>query len=285
LIFTGKILLSLLAIIYVLKRVSFRDIVDILHRANAILLVIALMIFTLSKLVSAARSLLIFNQYSILMTGWENLKLYWSGMFYNLFLPGGIGGDIYKTIAINKTHGDGLKISAGAVFMDRIAGVSALAVLTLLCIPFITPFHRLIVISIIGIPLAFIGFYGIIILFMPKLEEVAGKLLGWSFLVQLLQIISIIFILKALGIDANYIEYLFIFLVSSVAAMLPLSIGGIGIRELVFLKLSDYLFLDQKVAITISFTFYLITVLVSSVGFVSAIERKGKMKPTADLVI
>lgn len=284
-IFTGKVLLSLLAIIYVLKRVSLSDITDIIHRSNTIFLVIALIIFTLSKLASAARSLLIFNQYSIPLSGWENLKLYWSGMFYNLFLPGGIGGDIYKTVIINKAHGDGLKISAGAVFMDRIAGVSALVVLALLCLPLITSFNGIILISFLGILLTIIGFYCIIILFMPKLKEVTGKLLGWSFLVQMFQIISILFILKALGVESNYVEYLFIFLVSSVAAMLPLSIGGIGIRELVFFKFSDYLLLDQRVAITISFTFYLISVLVSSVGAISAIESKRKIKSEAEFAV
>jgi len=205
-------------------------------------------------------------------------------MFYNLFLPGGISGDLYKTVIINKAHGNGFKISAWAVITDRIAGISALIVLAMLCFFFINSFNNLIIISIIGIPLIIIGFLMIITLVMPKLKEVMGKLLGWSFLVQLLQVISTIFILIALGVGTNYVEYIFIFLVSSVAATLPVSIGGIGIRELVFLKISDYLLLDQRVAISISFTFYLITVLVSSAGVITSIESKRKIKSEAEII-
>jgi len=56
--------------------------------------------------------------------------------------------------------------------------------------------------------------------------------------------------------------------------MLPISVGGIGIREIVFLKMSEYLLLDQKIAVTISLTFYLITVLGSLFGIITALEKR-----------
>jgi uncharacterized membrane protein YbhN (UPF0104 family) len=97
-------------------------------------------------------------------------------------------------------------------------------------------------------------------------------------MVQILQMLSVLFIMQAIDIRVHYIEYLLIFLISSVAAMLPISIGGIGIRELVFFSISDYLFLDQKAAVTISFTFYMITVLVSSLGIITALENSRSRK-------
>jgi uncharacterized membrane protein YbhN (UPF0104 family) len=45
-----------------------------------------------------------------------------------------------------------------------------------------------------------------------------------------------------------------------------LSIGGMGIRELVFLAGSGFLFTDEKSAITISLIFYLISVFSSLPG-------------------
>jgi glycosyltransferase 2 family protein len=278
LIFLFKVILSLLSIIYVLNKVRIGDIASLLKSAAKLNLIPALILFVISKWMSASRTLLILNHYSIPVSKWENLKLYWTGMFYNLFLPGGIGGDIYKTVIINKRHKNGIMISAGAVLMDRIAGVTALIVLALLCLHFTDLYHQWGWISYVGIPLTLICFVGFILIFMPGLKGIIGKLLGWSFMVQGFQVLSLIFILNALRIRTDQIEYMLIFLISSVAAMLPISVGGIGIRELVFFSISSLLFLDQKVAVTISFTFYLITVLTSLFGIISVLERNRNFK-------
>jgi uncharacterized membrane protein YbhN (UPF0104 family) len=280
-----KIILSLFAIIYVLRRVSIGDITDLLDTANYLYLAFALLLFVGSKLISAIRALLILNQYSVPLSGWENLKLYWTGMFFNLFLPGGIGGDIYKTVVINKIHNNGLKLSAGVVLMDRIAGVAALTVLALIFIPLTNIYHHVGWICLIGISVTVFGFTSLVLIFLPRLKEIVGIVLLWSFVVQILQLLSVICIMKAIAIQADYLEYLLIFLISSVAAMLPVSVGGVGIRELVFFSISDYLFLDQKVAVTISFTFYLITVLASSLGIITALESRRNEKLETEKLI
>ena len=87
-----KTVLSVLAIVYVLRKVPLKDVSSILLSARTIFLFIALLFFVASKVVAAFRTLLILNRYSVFISWWSNLKLYWTGMFYNLFLPGGIGG-------------------------------------------------------------------------------------------------------------------------------------------------------------------------------------------------
>ncbi|HUS87262.1 MAG TPA: lysylphosphatidylglycerol synthase transmembrane domain-containing protein [Bacteroidales bacterium] len=273
-----KVVLSLLAIVYVLKRIKLGDIKTILASAHDVYLVFAFLLFVASKMVAAFRTLLILNEYSVTISWWDNLKLYWTGMFYNLFLPGGIGGDVYKTVVINKMHSNGIKISAGAVLTDRIAGVAALVILALLCI-LLTDLHdNYGWISYVGIPITLIGFICIILFFMPRLKSIIGKLLGWSFLVQIFQVLAVLIILVTFNINTGFPEYLLIFLISSIAAMLPLSVGGIGIRELVFFSISDYLGLDQNVAVTVSFTFYLITAIASLWGAITALERRRLKK-------
>ncbi len=276
LIFVLKVILSLVAIIYVFKKISLADIADVIKSAHLLFLALAFLLFIISKVMAAFRTLLILNRYGIPISVWDNLKLYWTGMFYNLFLPGGIGGDIYKTVVINNMHTNGIKISAGSVLMDRIGGVAALVVLALLFIPFTSLYDQYGWVTYAGVPLTIIGFIGIILVFMPRLKGITGKLLGWSFLVQIFQVLAVLSILGAFNINNDQPAYLLIFLVSSVAAMLPISVGGIGIRELVFLSISDYLSLDQKVAVAISLTFYLITVLASSPGAIPALERRKK---------
>lgn len=281
LIFVFKVILSLLAIIYVLKRVNFAEIITVIGSARGIYLVFAFFLFVASKLTSSYRTFLILHHCGIPIPHWENVKLYWTGMFYNLFLPGGIGGDVYKTAVINKMHEDGLKISAGSVITDRIAGVAALIILALLCIPFTELYSDYKWITIAGVPVTIIGFTVLIFIFMPLLKKITGSLLMWSFVIQILQMLAVLMIMAAFNVRSDHIEYLIIFLVSSIAAMLPISVGGIGIREMVFLEMSESLSLNQEIAVSISFTFYLITLVASLFGIISALEKKNKNSVTS----
>jgi glycosyltransferase 2 family protein len=276
LIFAVKVSLSIAAITYVLKKVNFDDIVSIIKSAGILYMIFAFLFFVISKLISADRTLMILRQYKVPISIWDNLKLYWTGMFYNIFLPGGIGGDIYKTIEINRLHRNGIKISAGSVLMDRIAGVTALIFLALLCLPFTRLWPDYKWYTLAAVPFTILSFIIIILIFMPDLKSIIVKLFLWSFLVQIFQTLTILMILFSFSVKTDLIAYILIFLVSSIAAMLPVSVGGIGIRELVFLSFSNYLILDKQFAVAISLMFYLISVLASSLGAISALERKTR---------
>jgi glycosyltransferase 2 family protein len=87
-------------------------------------------------------------------------------------------------------------------------------------------------------------------------------------LVQASQVICAYLMMAALGIPAHVTEYIFIFLVSSVVAVLPLTIGGLGVREVVFLEGSKYFGLIQETSVVISILFYLITLFTSVWGMI-----------------
>lgn len=74
--------------------------------------------------------------------------------------------------------------------------------------------------------------------------------------------------MATLGIPLNVSEYVFIFLISSVVSVLPLTIGGLGIREVVFLEGSKLFGLLQETSVVISLLFYLITLLTSAIGLI-----------------
>ena len=64
----------------------------------------------------------------------------------------------------------------------------------------------------------------------------------------------------------NTIAYLFIFLVSSIVSVIPLTLGGIGSREVTFFYGATLLNLDENTSIGISMVFFLITAFVSLFG-------------------
>lgn len=73
-------------------------------------------------------------------------------------------------------------------------------------------------------------------------------------------------ILLALGVNAHFTAYLFLFLVSSIAAVIPVTIGGVGARELVYLYGHQYLAIDEKTGVAFTLLFFLITATSSLTG-------------------
>ena len=70
----------------------------------------------------------------------------------------------------------------------------------------------------------------------------------------------------ALLVSGMYVEYMTLFLLSSVVAVIPFTIGGIGARELVFIFGADYLLIDKNTAVAFSILFFVITAVSSFTG-------------------
>ena len=84
--------------------------------------------------------------------------------------------------------------------------------------------------------------------------------------VQVIQVISVYCLLNALHLHGHDTEYILIFLLSSIVAFLPFTIGGFGAREVVFIWGSKQFLLNQSESVCISLLFYLISVAISLPG-------------------
>jgi len=269
-----KFIITAAALYFVIRKIEVAEVVALYRQSNLWLLLLALLAFALSKLVSALRLNLYFKSIGIHLTEKTNLQLYLLGMFYNLFLPGGIGGDGYKIYLLQKHYQAGTKKILGAVLCDRISGMVALAVLALIGLFYLNPSIKIIQHStfniqhsaLLLIPLVFLAYYLFIKYIYPYFLKINLVTFGYGFIVQLLQVLCAWLLLLALGEQENHLAYLVIFLASSVVAVLPISIGGVGVRELTFLFGSQLLNVDMNVAVGISFLFYLITAVVSLAG-------------------
>ena len=92
----AKIAISAILIYFIFTKVDFKEVLEIVGKTNPLYLLIAILFFMASKVLASVRLNLYFHQLGVKLTQKGNLKLYLLGMFYNLFLPGGIGGDAYK---------------------------------------------------------------------------------------------------------------------------------------------------------------------------------------------
>tara|TARA_R110002051_G_scaffold325867_1_gene432541 strand:+ start:73270 stop:74139 length:870 start_codon:yes stop_codon:yes gene_type:complete len=263
-----KFIISGFLIYFIFTKISLEEVLQTLKKTQPLFLFLALVFFIGSKVVASFRVNLYFGQLQVFLTEWSNLKLYILGMFYNLFLPGGIGGDAYKGYVIKKEFEVSTKKIVSALVLDRLSGLLLLFIYACVLISFLDlnsvwPIEYIASALII---LSIIVFWAIQKKFFTYLTPIFWTSFGYSFLVQLFQLASAYFILKALQIEFNTSPYLFIFLVSSIVSVIPLTIGGIGSRELTFFYGATLLHLDENTSIGVSMVFFLITALVSFVG-------------------
>ncbi len=187
-------------------------------------------------------------------------------MFYNMFLPGGIGGDGYKIYLLNKRFQVKTARIFWAILFDRVSGLVALFGLSVIFVYFTgktIPFKNLIWILL---PLSLVVFFIGMRFIFREFQKIYTSTMLMSFGVQISQVITALAILYAIGIPGSIFEYLFVFLISSIVAALPVSIGGVGSREVTFLFGAEYLHLDINASVALSLMFYFITLIVSLSG-------------------
>jgi uncharacterized membrane protein YbhN (UPF0104 family) len=277
-----KIAISTACIWYISGKIDFAKAGTALFNANWWWLFLALIAFVVSKLLAALRLNIYFRNIGIRLQEWPNTKLYWLGMFYNLFLPGSISGDAYKVILLTKKYNVPYKKPTAAVLLDRLSGLLGLGLI--LAVYSVLVLHQplYLVIIIGGVALSFLVFYLVVRFYFTDFLPGFFPTLFWGIGVQASQVVCAYLIMAALGIPAHVTEYIFIFLVSSVVAVLPLTVGGLGAREIVFLEGSKYFGLVQENSVVISILFYLITLFTSLWGilYVFRDPLKKSSRPT-----
>jgi uncharacterized membrane protein YbhN (UPF0104 family) len=278
----GKIAVTGVCLWYVSGKIDFSKAGEALRNAKPFYLFIALLAFILSKMVSAYRLNIYFRNISIQLPQQQNLKLYWLGMFYNLFLPGSISGDAYKVILLSKRYNIPYKKTTAAVLLDRFSGLLGLGLLLAVYSTWILKNDWWIAAIVAGAVLAVLALYMVIKSWLKDFITSFIPTLLLGILVQALQVVCAYLIMYSLGIPISQSEYIFLFLVSSVVAVLPLTIGGLGAREIVFLEGSKYFGLIQENSVVISILFYLITLVTSAWGLFYVFRDPLKKRRTQE---
>ncbi|WP_240507393.1 lysylphosphatidylglycerol synthase transmembrane domain-containing protein [Algoriphagus ratkowskyi] len=277
-----KLVLTGLALFLVFRKIDTDQLWEITKTIRWAWLVPAILIFVLSKLFTAFRLNLYFKNIGLKISEKLNIKLYLIGMFYNLFLPGGIGGDGYKVYLLNKHYQTPVKSLVQASLLDRLGGLVAIVFLLLVLIlpvdlnlPFASqiPWEILVIVAAL---LVFPAFWLMQKVMFKAFLPSFWKANGWSMAGQVAQLICAWFILMSLGVTENFLAYQLVFLLSSIVAVLPLTIGGVGARELVFVYAHTYAGIDEATAVAFSLLFFLISAVISLTGSMISINFNEK---------
>ncbi len=261
-----KLAVSVAAIWWVLSKISFKEVLSVYSTSNVWYLMAGLFLIGISSVLSGFRQNLSFRSTGAHISPLLNLKLFWLGMFYNLFLPGGIGGDGVKVYLVNKYRQNGVKKNIGAMLVNRVSGLVAIGMITILLYYLSGDEFKIGWPGWLCIPLLYLFYYFVLKFFLKSFVPIHAGLFGWSMLLQLMQLLAALFILYAFHQFTDISEYLFLFFFSAIATALPITIGGVGAREMVFLLGAKFLHLNNELSIALSLMFFLLSAIVSLGG-------------------
>jgi uncharacterized membrane protein YbhN (UPF0104 family) len=302
-----KVLISAGLITYLLVfQVELREVVRVLSGANWKLLAIAAALIIGGTALRAVRWQILLPAMDARVPLRLLVQLYFIGAFFNIFLPTGLGGDAVRIARLARVTGRTPE-SIGVTLVDRATGLWVLFLLALGALPFS---HHLLppgwtTVIALGAAGGVLG--GCLVMGTPlvpwlgsrirlpgqqKLERlyrtvalVGYRRLGKACLVSLvfagLLIALTVLVARALGVHLPVRAFIIFTPIISFSLALPISIGGLGVREQTFVLLFTSMGVSAAKATAISLMFYALTTLLLGLigGVMSALEgSRGLMR-------
>jgi glycosyltransferase 2 family protein len=308
-----KLAISAVMMVFLFSRIPLESLVTTLRHANRLVLVLAWLMLLGSNLLASFQWERLLQAVDIRIPFWKVCAYYHVGLFFNNFLPAGIGMDVARVMDASR-YGPNRAAAVSTVVMDRIIGTVALAGLALVTtLPAIDRFHLSLIYG------ALVVFFASSVLLLwavfhpgllpaierllarfglgglkPHLDELAARfqhfrgrrrLLAGLFvvavLVQLSRIAVHVLVARALGIGTP-LTYFFLFVpLLAVIVSLPISLNGIGVREGAGIILFGLVGVQRAPAFSLQFTTYLVGVAVSLIGMLIFLGRMPRRRAEA----
>jgi len=258
-----KVAVSILLITWLLHRIGLENMVHQFSGLRWVWLAVSLATIVCSNVLGAMQWYLLLQRYGARLRWWQVLSYYHVGLFFNNFLLGYISGDAFRVYDINKTTGD-LTSAVSTVFLDRLLGFFALTTLAmamgLYWIQSLASRQMLYLIAVIlaGWILALVVLFdektarrafGLVRWMIPtafysklkqlyfgihsfrKQRRLLVGLFGLSMVVQALRILTHYGAARALSAQVDLVLFFIFIPVVALLSSLPISLGGIGVRE------------------------------------------------------
>jgi len=236
-----KLNLIALAFYIVFVQIDLNKLWYYLKEASLGYLFIALIVSILSYIFSGLRSQFYFEKYGLKLHKKFAVALYFLGSSFNIVLPGGIGGDGYKIFYLSKLEDFSKIKSLRVIFYERVNGVYVLILIGLIFAYFsdfvhvIPYFTYLLIVGLIAITPCYL--LGAKYLIQDQVDVAIGAL-KFSFFVQIFQYFMYTFVILSIEPSLSiktWVNFAVLFSLASIVAIVPITIGGAGLRELTFL--------------------------------------------------
>ncbi len=264
-------------------------------------LLLGLAIYSGVEVLGALRWHLLLKVQGIRLPFWRVLQLFMVGVFFNVFLPGAVGGDVVKIYYLLKETKGQQTAAFLTVLMDRLLGLVALIAMTALLLgpryqAFLeTPATRALLWTLLFIMANALGAiaFSIVVTACGWIDKLPARLPGRDKLVEMslayglygrawrtslagLAVSALAhgcffttfyFAARAFTESVTWLNMMAVMPIVAVITSLPISISGVGVREGLFEKLlGDLHGVPGDTAVLISLTGFLVIVLWSAAG-------------------
>ena len=274
-----KILTSLLFIYIIFSEVGVGDFLDSFRITNPKLIITVFILFFVNYFLSGIKGkILLIHQ-----SGKVDLKyliyLYFTGSFFNNFMPTIIGGDVYKVYKLSQkigNHDNALSV----IVMGRIISLLVLIFISIISIMLniglwgaILLFLYLILLVIVFYIFSFFShkielfrkIYNILSFYKGH-KLVIIKALSLSLIVQTIYILIQYYIFKIIGVDLSLsFAFLVLPIIRFIGFFIP-STNGFGVQDLLYIKIFYFAGIAGVVSLWASVIYHLFKFLVSLVG-------------------
>jgi len=294
-LFILRICIGLGIILFLFKFIPYSRIIQLYKEANKIYIIISLVIFVMVNILGALRWRYILSSIGIDIHKKEAIYTYLSSLFFNILFPSLLGGDIFRSLALSYRHKKSFKVISSVV-MDRFSGGFSLGIVTLVAYLLggvkIRQYNILLTVSfflfinIIAVLIVFnryffhrinkyvkggtikrrlVHFYNELYFFRNN-PKIFFKSLLYSFAIQG-SICFIFFTLSKAFFLKTDIFYFFILVpIIQFIATLPITIAGMGTREVASVYFFSKIGIDKSAALSLSFAFLFINIITSLLG-------------------
>lgn len=285
LIFIVRCLVSISLIWYLLSRVEFSAVFTSIKSAQPLWLVLSFVTLGIGKILTSVRWQLLLNAQGVSFRLVSLIASVYIGQFFNSFLPTTVGGDAIRAYDTAVQSKETTK-SVISVFADRLIGVFALALLSVIALLVGYFSGQEVGFYLLPVLLVFLFVsFGVVVVFNVRLASAADRLLNflrlpkiarslkeafdslqilkaqprvlfYAFILSVLLQVNVIlfyyFIGVSLDLGVSLLYFSIIVPVVLVVLLLPFSINGIGIREGIFVYLLTQLGVEPQDAIALS---------------------------------
>jgi glycosyltransferase 2 family protein len=295
------------------RNLGFSNVMGRILTADPYYFLLSAAIFFFSMLLSAIQWDILLKHQGVQLGLKHAFNLYMIGNFFNNFLPGALGGDVVKVYRLRQDIRRG-KEALAATFLDRFAGLFMLSIFALLSALYLHFFASLHITHHLyrGIIVLFgLFFVSLFMLFSRHLSSLLYdvilkninpfglrdkvkdlhnflhlyrgnrvlylKILLLSTVTQFLRILVHFLVARAVGFNVDFIYFLIFVPLIALAASLPVSFGGLGVREGLGKVLFSYVSPDGALAVATQFLASIVGILVSIAGGVIFILQKQRL--------
>ena len=202
-------------------------------------------------------------------------EYYLIGSFFNIFIPGAIGGDAMRLYYVSKNYHLSKAKSLLAVFIERVGGLFALGLILMFSLLFNDTVRTKLDFGFSLIALSTFGMVAALVVakyFVQKKMPINHKDLSLILLLSGLGqfgdiLISYIFSLY-FGLDITILNLMSIMPLVYVATVVPISLGGVGVREGVMTAGLTLYGVEVSDAVMVSLLLYITKIIVGLIGLI-----------------